>query len=340
MLNVLSIINLVVAVQSLFLCFHFVLKTKGIKPLNLLLALLCFCFFFLLANTYVSLSAPELQTLLFQDLANNVMWFIGPSLYLYVIYNKQQLSSWQMAFHLLPFLIPAFIDIVFNWLAFDNIIPFIGFTQMLIYLGLSLVYCFKNYKKEQQFYSWVLPSIIAFTVLVLINFGLRIMSYSGVELITTSVLQSFTTLLSFPIFYIAYKEMNAPHAYGIPPKKYKSTPLSKEKSELYLTTIIGALEHDKLYRDATLKLSGFATQTKIPAKYISQLINQRLQLSFTEYLTKLRIEDAKLRLKDPKKQQLTISGIAQESGFASSSRFNYLFKKHTGLTPSQYQKQP
>ena len=339
MLKFLSIINLIVAVQAFFLSFHFILKSKGFKTLNRLLALICFCFFFLLSNTYMSLGTSEFQSVLFQDIANNVMWFIGPSLYLYVIYNQKQPNTKFVLFHLLPFLLPAVVNVFLNWEAFDSIIPYIALPQMSIYLIATLIFCFKHYKQERHFYSWVLPSIVAFTFLVVINFGLRLLSNIDIQILPSSILQSFTTLLAFPIFYIAYKEMNAANAYGIQPKKYKTTPLSIEKSKDYLVKIQSALENDKHYQNTSLKLSTFSAKIDIPSKYISQLINQNLNLSFTEYLTKLRIEDAKGRLKNPKKQHLTISGIAEESGFASSSRFNHLFKKHTGLTPTQYQKQ-
>ena len=172
MLKILSIINLIVAVQALFLSLHFILKSKGFKTLNRLLALICFCFFFLLINTYFSLSSSEFQSILFQDIANNVMWFIGPSLYLYVIYNQKQPNTRFVFFHLLPFLLPAIVDVFLNWEVFDSIIPYIALPQMSIYLLAALVYCSKHYKQEQQFYSWVFPSIVVFTFLVIINFCL------------------------------------------------------------------------------------------------------------------------------------------------------------------------
>ncbi len=339
MLKFLSIINLIVAVQALFLFLHFILKSKGTKVLNRLLALLCLCFTLILINTYISLNNFEARSILLQDIANNVMWFIGPSLYLYVIYNLKKPSKKVILLHLLPYLFPSIVDIFFNWQAFDTIIPIMGFTQMSIYLFLSLQFCFKNYKAEQQFYSWVLPSIIAFTLLVALNFCLTILRNFGIDVLPNTILQSFTSLLAIPIFYIAYKEMNSANTYGIQPKKYKTTPLSNEKSKDYLLRIKTAMDEEKLYRDTTLKLSRFAEKISIPSKYVSQVINQNLNLSFSDYLIQLRLEDAKKNLNNPSKQHLTIFGIAQESGFTSSSRFNYLFKKHTGLTPSQFQKQ-
>jgi len=267
------------------------------------------------------------------------MWFIGPSLYIYVIYNQKQPNKQFILLHTIPYIAPAIIDVFFKWVAFDAIIPFVAFTQMSIYLILALHVCFKNYKTERKFYSWALPSIVVFTLLVVVNFSLTILRNFDIEILPSAILQSFTSFLAIPIFYIAYKEMNAVNTYGIAPEKYKTTPLSNEKSKDYLQRITTAMKEKKLYCDTALKLSIFSQSIEIPSKYISQVINQNLNLSFSDYLTQLRLEEAKTNLKDPKKRHLTISGIAQESGFASSSRFNHLFKKHTGLTPSQFQKQ-
>ncbi len=339
MLKVLSIISLIVAAQAFFLCIHFFFKKKATRILNRILSFLCFAFALLTFNTYLSLSKTIVGNSFIQDIANNVMWFVGPCLYLYTIYKDKIPNKKVIVLNLMPYVIPAIIDIFFNWNWFSQNIVIVAFIQMCTYLFLSITYVVSNYSKSSEYYNWILPSLAAFTILVVVNFSLRVLGMNGIELLSNPARQSFTTLFVVPIFFLAYKEMNSTNDFGIQPKKYKTTPISKEKSEAYLSTIKSALEDKKMYLDTSLKLSSFASETGIPSKYISQLINQNLNLSFTEYITQLRIEDAKSRLKDPKKQHLTISGIAEESGFASSSRFNHLFKKHTGLTPTQYQKQ-
>ena len=49
-----------------------------------------------------------------------------------------------------------------------------------------------------------------------------------------------------------------------------------------------------------------------------------------------RVEEAKRRLADPRSHYLTIVAIAQEAGFNSKSAFYTAFRKHTGMTPSQF----
>ena len=132
--------------------------------------------------------------------------------------------------------------------------------------------------------------------------------------------------------------MNSKNDFGLQSKKYKTTPLKQDQTKRYLTKIIDALEKDKSYRDVNLTLASFSKQLDIPSKYISQTINDAIGLSFPALINQYRIEDAKKALVDPTNRDYTILGIASDSGFKSGSRFNTLFKKHTGLTPSIYRK--
>ena len=60
---------------------------------------------------------------------------------------------------------------------------------------------------------------------------------------------------------------------------------------------------------------------------------QETGYTFTEYLTMLRISKAQELLKAT---DLRSSKIAQAVGYTDPHYFSYLFKKRTGLTPSEY----
>lgn len=59
-------------------------------------------------------------------------------------------------------------------------------------------------------------------------------------------------------------------------------------------------------------------------------------VNFKEFLNRVRIEKACELLKSGKYRNKT--AIAQEVGFSSSSYFTYVFRNHTGVSPTQYQK--
>ncbi|MCB0280588.1 MAG: helix-turn-helix transcriptional regulator, partial [Calditrichaeota bacterium] len=239
--------------------------------------------------------------------------------------------------HFLPYIVPAAINIVFNWAWFNSIIPFIAFSQMIVYLTVSLSISLANFKQKKSYYSWIYPILISFTLLVILNFILNITAGLGIFLIDTSIRQSFTTLLIIPIFYMSYKEMNSRDEFGLIKEKYAQTKLSPEKTAEILASIRQLLIDEKQFTIQSLTLTDLSKKSGIPAKYISQVINSELGMSFSDYLLQLRLNEAKKSLRDPDKQHLSIAGIAADCGFASTSRFNHQFKKSTGITPSEFQ---
>jgi len=84
-----------------------------------------------------------------------------------------------------------------------------------------------------------------------------------------------------------------------------------------------------------LTLESVAQQVFISPFYLSHLFREELDITFLEYLTRIRIETAKQLLKD---QNTTISSIAAEVGYEDPSYFSKVFKKNTGLSPNQYRK--
>lgn len=69
--------------------------------------------------------------------------------------------------------------------------------------------------------------------------------------------------------------------------------------------------------------------------FLSCQFNRETGLSIREYITELRITDAKSLLR---KSTLSVTEIALLVGFANSNYFSQIFKKATGLSPLQYKK--
>jgi AraC-like DNA-binding protein len=336
--QILPIAHLVIGIQSFLLTLYFLSKKKGTRVLNHLMAITAFSLTLIVFNTYVSLGDFTFSSGLLQDLANNSMWFVGPALFGYVNYGTKELDISFFLKHFVPYLIPLAIDLIFEWQFYNEIIPFIGLAQIFIYLGLSIKTCLNQYEERKEFFSWVLPAISVFALLVLINFIMNLLNAINIIVLDAFVVQSFTIILFIPIYFITYKEMNSTYDFGIKPIKYGTTPLELSKMEAYLKIIDNSFFERQLFKEKNLTLAKLSSEIDISSKYISQVINQMKQMSFSDYLTKQRVEEAKKQLIDPDKKYLSIAGIADDSGFASTSRFNILFKQHTGFTPSEFQK--
>lgn len=90
---------------------------------------------------------------------------------------------------------------------------------------------------------------------------------------------------------------------------------------------------DNLSEDLSLtEVSGYAG---ISASYFSTLFTQTMGLGFVEYLNRARIEAACAYMHDPK---MKVYEIAYQVGFRDEKYFSKVFRKETGMTPSQYRK--
>jgi two-component system response regulator YesN len=82
-----------------------------------------------------------------------------------------------------------------------------------------------------------------------------------------------------------------------------------------------------------ISVQQLARRFAINPSYISQLFRKELGETFTEYLTRLRIQYACRLLRDT---ELTINELAEKSGYSDYFYFSRVFKKMLGMTPSQY----
>ena len=77
----------------------------------------------------------------------------------------------------------------------------------------------------------------------------------------------------------------------------------------------------------------YASQLNITLKHLNRICNEMLQKTTTEVITARIILEAKRMLMDKK---FTVNEIATELGFDDYSYFTRLFKKHTGMTSTDF----
>tara|TARA_R110002096_G_scaffold23867_1_gene75702 strand:+ start:7468 stop:8538 length:1071 start_codon:yes stop_codon:yes gene_type:complete len=87
----------------------------------------------------------------------------------------------------------------------------------------------------------------------------------------------------------------------------------------------------------SLTIGGLGEQVKIPEHRLRRMINQELNFrNFNDFLNQYRVEEAKMRLRDPDLARLPILTIAMDLGYGSIGPFNRAFKEREGMTPSAY----
>lgn len=93
---------------------------------------------------------------------------------------------------------------------------------------------------------------------------------------------------------------------------------------------------DQIDTNLALSLKDISKDLDLNPAYLSREFSKYFEdLSFGEYIRKLRIEKALQLLDDP---AYSLTDIAYLTGFSDQSHFTRIFKKHTGENPSAYRK--
>jgi two-component system response regulator YesN len=111
-------------------------------------------------------------------------------------------------------------------------------------------------------------------------------------------------------------------------KKWLDTS-GKKINSLVLQTIILINNH----YEESISLSIIAEKINTTETYLCYLFKKEVGLNYNDYLTYIRINRAKSLISRKDKK---INEVAEEVGFYDPRYFSRIFKKYTGLTPSEY----
>lgn len=125
---------------------------------------------------------------------------------------------------------------------------------------------------------------------------------------------------------------------GKPKERYKKSGLDENTAKEYHQKLLNHMVKEKPYLNGKLGLKEVADHLNISINHLSQIINEQSGMSFYDFVNQYRIDEVKARLAEPSNGQFTLLSIAYDCGFNSKSSFNSIFKKATGITPSQFLK--
>ena len=101
--------------------------------------------------------------------------------------------------------------------------------------------------------------------------------------------------------------------------------------------IAALMTHRQLYTNPAIARKDIADILQSNEAYIHRAIKQRTGLTFTAYVSALRLEHACKQL--AANDHSTIEAIAAEAGYRSRKTFHLHFRQRYGCTPDEYRRQ-
>ncbi len=115
---------------------------------------------------------------------------------------------------------------------------------------------------------------------------------------------------------------------------YEKSGLKEDMASEKYNELLDLMANQKPYLEPKLSLSKLSQLLGISPNHLSQIINQFEKQNFNDFVNQYRVKE--FIRKSSEKDHLSFLALALESGFNSKSTFNTVFKKHKGLTPSQF----
>ncbi|WP_348709631.1 AraC family transcriptional regulator [Tenacibaculum sp. 190524A05c] len=150
-------------------------------------------------------------------------------------------------------------------------------------------------------------------------------------------LRIMTTILIYWLGYeLVYMLRQVKERKSIREQNLKKPEAQQNSNSKKFKDIEDYLVDNRRFLDNLLSLETLANELRVSTSQLSKLINEQSSKNFNQLINEYRIEYSKDLLQNNDYDQYTITSIALESGFNSKSTFYTAFKKHTGVTPTQF----
>ena len=345
------------------------LNSKGAtrSRANLFLSILLISFSFSIGHTFFAEAVIGHLTTEVYSVGDPTFFLIAPLLWLYareLTAERIELSV-RLSLHFIPFVSIILLSLTLRSIAPDYVfMQFLDHHHKIIIVGfwLILVIQFSAYQlfmrgkwtryrdfiqqevsnKEGVDLSWVRFFMIVF---LLINVFFLFSLFAAIHLDSEEWLPKATALIfSLSVFALGYKGMMQKEILpkGEVQQNYADTSkptdtIIKPDQDL-INKLLSHMEEKKSFLDPELTLTGLAKELEISRNQLSYLINEGIGDNFYNFVNKYRVEQVKKFIIDPSMKNFNMLGLALEAGFKSKSTFNLIFKRFTGLTPTEYAK--
>jgi AraC-like DNA-binding protein len=370
MQNIFETIFLLAGIQGLLLTFILYSKKENHKA-NLILAIATFAMSLDLFTKIYYTNELFYQYPHFIGVTYPFPFLYGPLFFLYTKYvsKQEENTGTKELLHFLPAIIvfligiPVYfstgdskIEFVKRMISFheplqfkiiDWLIPFQGIFYTILTIKVVIDY---NNRIQQNFsniekinLNWLKylaygAAVIWSIVVIIYLVGYFYAHETGIDF----MLQLSMSIL---IYSMGYFGLNQPEIFlrsaeivtdEYKSQKYIKSGLDDSAAEVIKNKLLDLMQNKKPYLDSELTLAKLSEMLEVSGHNLSEVMNTKLNQNYYDLINKYRVEEFKARISNPEYVNYTLLGIAYDSGFKSKTSFNTIFKKFSGLTPSDY----
>lgn len=132
------------------------------------------------------------------------------------------------------------------------------------------------------------------------------------------------------------REQTVPDHSSIPAKN--SPVLNEEKAACLYEQVCELMEEKRMFSDSGLTRERLAELLNTNRTYLSQVINEKAGVGYSQFVNDYRIKEAIRVLSDRQKNDYPLKALCSDLGFSSMTTFYKLFQATVGMTPSTYRK--
>lgn len=147
-----------------------------------------------------------------------------------------------------------------------------------------------------------------------------------------------------PVLDGAFADDNPPSDGTAPgneagPARYRRSGLDRARVPQMIAALDELMAHEKPWLENDLTLPQLAERAGLTPHHLSQLLNEVRGETFFDFVNARRVAEVQRCLQDPAYRGQSLLEIALASGFNSKGAFNTAFRRHAGMTPSEFRRQ-
>jgi len=111
-----------------------------------------------------------------------------------------------------------------------------------------------------------------------------------------------------------------------------------KKMQLLIEQMNNYINNHQPFRESDFNIASLSHSLNVPQHHLAYVFRHVINKSFTDFRSELRVNYVKEILKNGMPKELTIESVGTDAGFTSRATFFAVFKKVTGMTPTQFLK--